>query len=172
MALQATLSPSAASNVGRIKWIVGDPIGGGSLSGVITPTGHTGWVLANGSQLSNSGIYVNLYAAVGTKFGAAGTLPNLLDGIVPIPKGGSSFTTVGATGGEINHILSLAEFPSHTHTYKDSSSLGEHTNQANIDGFDPFNRYWLTRTSNSAGGGGSHNNMPPYLVIGYALVKL
>lgn len=177
MTLAASLAPIAKANTGRLKWIAGDPIGGGSLSGVIIPTGHAGWVLANGATLSNTGIFVALFALLGTRFGASGTLPLCLDGRIPIPKGASSFPTVGAQGGEINHVLTLPEYPNHAHPTRDNNQPARSNSldgYLNIDGFPNRTNSdgSVTITSSAVGGGGSHPNMPPHQVCGFVLVKL
>lgn len=177
MSLASTLAPAAKANTGRLKWIAGDPIGGGSLSGVIVPTGHPGWVLANAATLSNTGIFAALFAMLGTRFGASGQLPLCIDGRIPIPKGASLFPTVGAQGGEISHVLSLAEYPNHTHPARDNNQ-GARSNSLdgylNIDGFsNRTNSDGSVGLSTSAvGGGGAHANMSMYQVGGFVLVKL
>jgi hypothetical protein len=79
-------------------------------------------------------------------------------------------TTIGATGGEQKHTLSLAEIPSHSHGIKhgyDDKNFNNATNQmspgdgnANIvDGY----------PTEAAGGGNGHNTMPPYYVLCYIM---
>jgi hypothetical protein len=66
----------------------------------------------------------------------------------------------GATGGESNHTLSTAEMPSHSHfiggaaNYVTGSPFAEAANSGNSNTF----------SSQSAGGGGAHNNLQPYIV--------
>ena len=175
MTLTSSLIPVSKTNTGRLKFIAGDPIGGGSLSGVIVPTGHSGTVLANGATLSNSGIYSALFVMLGTKFGVNGQLPNLLDGIFPIPKGSSNFPTPGATGGEFLHVLTLAEYPYHYHfTYNniDPPRGNALDGYSNIDGYGGADYMGTTQTTSYFGGGGGHENMPPFQVGGYWLVTL
>lgn len=175
MTLANRLITVAQAKTGRLKYIAGDPIGAGSLSGVIEV--QSGWVLVNGVVLPNSGKTAALFTVVGTRFGTAGQLPVILDGVVPIPKGATSFPTVGVAGGEVNHILSLAEYPSHVHG--DVDNIGpSHGNSLdgylNIDGWSNESQAngGVTKTSNNYGGGGSHSNMPLFQVGGYVLVKL
>lgn len=70
----------------------------------------------------------------------------------------------GVTGGESNHTLSTAEMPAHTHGIYDNTAAGVSAGAAtayvtnlNLGGVQ----------STSTGGGGSHNNLPPYQVIFY-----
>lgn len=172
MTLATRLTSVAQAHTGRLKYIAGDPIGGGSLSGVIEV--QTGWVLVNGVILPNSGKTAALFAMVGTRFGSSGQLPVILDGVVPIPKGASVFPTVGVAGGEVNHVLSLAEYPNHTHSSIDNLGGRGAGGSMNIDGWPNESQAngGLTKVSAGFGGGGSHPNMPLYQVGGYVLVKL
>lgn len=79
----------------------------------------------------------------------------------------------GTTGGEANHILTIDEIPAHTHKYaqyKGSSGWSGNSPQRNFikttntDGYsDTDDSGYMTTIS--TGGGGTHNNMPPYLVV-------
>ncbi|MBO5783538.1 MAG: hypothetical protein J6R33_01070 [Clostridia bacterium] len=76
---------------------------------------------------------------------------------------------VGETGGEERHALSVDELPSHKHdgiyfwdyelTYDNSVYPGAgYAAAVNVNGSTRFNTGY-------AGGGASHNNMPPYLSV-------
>ena len=167
MALRSALGKIVAQpNVGRLKFVA-DDLAAGNYSGVreLEP----GWVLCNGAAVPNSGVFTALYAMLGTTFGAAGTLPPIIDGRVAIPKG-SSFAK-GAQGGEIGHVLSFAEMSPHWHYYYDET-WGQPGRNWDIDPWQPdHDRTGDYTSSSSAGGGGSHNNMNPYFVVGCVLVK-
>lgn len=81
--------------------------------------------------------------------------------------------TVGDTGGEATHKLTVQEMPSHTHTMYIN-------NDASSYGWTPKVGTYLTKTDHvttstknyggilaqdGAGGDQAHNNMPPYLVV-------
>lgn len=74
--------------------------------------------------------------------------------------------TVGTTGGEEQHTLTINEMPKHNH----AQSLNDNGTRSNWAGYD----WGITNTSRDyagsdlaqyAGGSQPHNNMPPYFVV-------
>jgi microcystin-dependent protein len=81
----------------------------------------SGYFLCNGAAVSRTS-YAALFSAIGINYGTGnGTttfnIPNL-QGRVPVGYKSSEveYNSIGKTGGEKTHILSLAEMPNHSHT--------------------------------------------------------
>ncbi len=140
-----------------------------------------GWALCNG-QLMPINQNQALFALLGTTYGGNGqttfALPDL-QGRTPIHVG-REFNE-GQNSGEVAHTLSIAELPEHTHNVNAIS-----TNTGNV--VIPTGAFLATSapaeifTSVSAqltalapntitayGGSQPHNNMQPYLAIGFCI---
>jgi hypothetical protein len=107
-----------------------------------------------GSVYINASVATNPATLLGfgtwTAFGA---------GRVMIGNGTSDATyAAGATGGESTHTLTVAEMPAHTHTEKGDTGDGS------ADGGNTLHKHHQDMNTGSTGGGGAHNNLPPYIV--------
>lgn len=100
--------------------ITGDTLPIGSITAYGKETAPTNWLICDGSAVSRTS-YADLFAVIGTKYGEGDgnttfNLPNL-KGRVPVGLDGNDtdFNTIGKTGGEKNHTLTITEMPSHDH---------------------------------------------------------
>lgn len=75
--------------------------------------------------------------------------------------GTTEFATLAQTGGTKTHTLITAEMPAHTHTGNSGEADRYGTIPAAGDDTNVLNTY----TAASAGGGGAHNNLQPYVVV-------
>ena len=138
-----------------------------------------GWASCNG-QLLPINQNQALFSLLGTTYGGDGqvnfALPNL-QGKAPIHMG-SGFT-LGQTGGEQAHTLSIAEMPTHVHSLTASSNNGTviiptgnllagsspqlyHAADNNLQA---LNLGTVTNT----GGTQAHLNMQPFLVLNFSI---
>lgn len=75
-------------------------------------------------------------------------------------------TNVGATGGEASHTLTVAELPSHSHTYTPRVDWSDNAGWGISSSFSNGNNLSvdksITNRTAAVGSGQAHNNMPPY----------
>ncbi|MEO8034175.1 MAG: tail fiber protein [Acidobacteriota bacterium] len=140
-----------------------------------------GWAFCNG-QLLPINQNQALFSLLGTTYGGDGRvnfgLPNL-QGRTPIHNG--SGHTLGETGGEQSHTLSIAEIPTHVHTMSGTSAAAvPNTNPGNTVALATASGDFIYNDFANAvaldpgavtnvGGSQAHLNMQPFLVLNFSI---
>jgi microcystin-dependent protein len=139
-----------------------------------------GWALCNG-QLLPINQNQALFSLLGTTYGGDGRvnfgLPNL-QGKVPIHMG--SGHSLGETGGEQAHTVSISELPQHVHVWNASGSPATTNTPGNTlllaqstgdQAWGPAsNLVAMSPTEiTNVGGSQAHLNMQPFLVLNFSI---
>jgi microcystin-dependent protein len=141
-------------------------------SGAILPYGGpvapSGYLACDGSNVSRT-VYANLFAAIGSIYGngdgySTFTLPNM-QGVFPLGKSGGY--GIGTTGGAATHTLAVSEIPAHAHNVSHSLNPAGSPVGGAIGGTTPSMDGEVY--TDDTGGGGAHNNMPPYLALNFII---
>jgi microcystin-dependent protein len=146
-----------------------------------------GWAFCDGAVLPISQ-NTALFSLLGTFYGGDGrstfALPNL-QGAFPVHAGASAGPgltprSVGETGGAAATTLTTAQLPPHAHAPKAVSAATTGTPGATVSLAPTSNGtamyrapdiYLNTAAANvgASGGGGAHNNLPPYLCLSFII---
>ncbi|HEV8240825.1 MAG TPA: tail fiber protein [Thermoanaerobaculia bacterium] len=142
-----------------------------------------GWAWCDGQLLPLSQ-NTALFSLLGTTYGGNGksnfALPDL-QGRAPMHPGqgpGLSLHDLGETGGSETVSLLESEIPSHSHTLRAATSLGDNPNPAGNSLARYVNAYQSTLTGlvsmsdnalPPAGGDQPHNNLQPYLTFYFCI---
>ena len=173
------------TNLNRLQQLIKQDIQG-AVSGDTLPVGAImpfgsdtipdNWLLCNGQAVSRT-TYQELFNIIGITYGTGDgfttfNLPDL-QGKIPVGKdeNDTDFDTLGETGGEKEHTLTINEMPSHNHdlSYKWTSGNGDHI--GTVDGMTTTwaeQKYWEIHTTQK-GGGQPHNILQPYIVQNYII---
>ena len=96
----------------------------------------------------------SLFGGTWVSFGAGRVL-------VGLDSGDSDFNQSQETGGAKTHTLTVAQMPSHTHSFTAMQDTG---NSVNRSGGGDLG-FPTSRTTSSTGGNQAHNNLQPYIVV-------
>lgn len=170
------------TNVNRMQQLIKQDIQG-AVSGDTLPVGAImpfgsdtipeNWLLCNGQAVSRTE-YQQLFNTIGITFGQGDgfttfNLPNL-KGKVVVGKdeNDTDFDTLGNTGGEKEHTLTINEMPSHNHQSSNyfegsggTSGVWAVRSLADLTGYKD--------TSSQTGGNQAHNILQPYQVQNYII---
>lgn len=150
--------------------LIKDTVPAGVVDMFAGSTAPSGYLLCDGSAVSRS-TYSKLFTAIGTTYGSGDgsttfNLPNI-KGKVPVGYNSAEteFNALGKTGGEKAHTLTIAEMPSHKHGIAYAAQLLG-GNASWVNNLEPGGGNVDTKL---AGGGGSHNNLQPYMAINFII---
>lgn len=180
-----TTTPAATLDVSGDVIVSGNITSGGTVTG-FTPIG--GIIMWSGTLVGNSPTgYTNWKLCDGSTYGSI-TTPDLKGRfIVGYNPAVTAYNTIGKTGGSESVTLSVAEIPSHNHVINinDPGHHHQYTTfheegggsgvEEKADADDKYqtqtteSQTGITATSNQTGGGGSHENRPPYYTMAYIM---
>ena len=178
----AEINKVTDDNMNEIKNTVNTNTPVGSISLFAGKTAPTGWLICDGSAVSRT-TYANLFSVLGTTYGKGDgsttfNIPNL-KGKVPVGLDSSdtSFDTIGETGGEKTHTLSIDEMPRHNHEIHAAIGGGGQINGGfNAPGGNEHYNipFYLTNNTDyintwQVGNSQPHNNLQPYIVMNYII---
>lgn len=168
--LTPSSAPTSDYQMANKKYVDDQVTAGSTIPvGTIFPyagaTAPSGYLLCDGSEVSRTA-YDDLFTVISTAYGVGDgsitfNLPDLT-GRVPVGKDSleTDFSSLGKTGGESTHTLTINEMPVHSHTCNNAYSTNGGTTAGATDS--PGN-------TGNAGSGEAHNNLQPYLVINYII---
>jgi microcystin-dependent protein len=142
--------------------ICGMPIGTVISGGWQSAPEH--YVLCDGASYSVAE-YGALFDVIGYSFGGSGGAFNVPNMTRNFPVGAGGALPVGSTGGAETVTLNTSQIPSHNHSVH-SHLEGVAVSPGELPVTLPS---LISGATGSAGGGGSHENRPPFVALNYAI---
>lgn len=157
----------------------GDTLPIGAILPFSSNTIPNGWLLCDGSSFSVTS-YPELFDVIGTTYGwdddRNPKLPDLRGRVAVGKKNATSaddteFSSLGKTGGEKTHTLTVDEMPSHNHLRDIENKI---VNNGSGGAWSPSlkgtgNMTDENNSTRNTGGGQPHNNLQPYLVTNFII---
>ncbi|MFZ9968064.1 MAG: phage tail protein, partial [Steroidobacteraceae bacterium] len=153
------------------------PVPVGSLQAFAGANAPTGWLLCDGTSYSTS-LYPDLFSVLGYTYGGSGSNFNVPDlrGRMPVGAGNDGTTennvarTRGSKGGD-------TRIGNHSHPYGSVTTSGGSVNAGGdiiwaVSGGNVVDKNGVGYLNTKAVGGGTGDNMPPFLVTNYIIKAL
>lgn len=151
----------------------------GSVISFAGTTAPQGWLMCDGQIISRSE-YKKLYEVIGRTYTPVNHNPPLGESLFCVPdmRGRTSVgidgnasrvttgNTLGMSGGEEKHQITVDELPEHNHGLR--STTAGMAGPAQMF-YGPVHSTLDEKPTESTGKGHAHNNMPPYLVLNYII---
>jgi len=150
------------------------------------PLDTAGWLRCDGREVATAS-YGLLHSYIGSNFDDNGVDPApavgnfripRMQGRVPVGRlsGDPDFGNVGDYGGEKEHTLITAEMPAHSHSgttdpakYREVAAAIDEGGGPTQLASDGTGTHVHTFTTNPQGGGDPHNNIQPFLTLGFKI---
>lgn len=154
--------------------VSGDTLPVGAIMPFGSDTIPENWLLCDGSAVSRT-TYQDLFNTIGTSYGQGDgfttfNLPDLRGRVGVGKSSDTEFDTLGETGGEKTHTLTIDEMPSHNHKVERTADAHNLIYQS---GDIPFNDGTASSaspaTTTNTGGGQPHSILQPYIVTNYII---
>lgn len=141
--------------------------------GTVPDRGKAGSINVAGDIYVGGALLLDIFYPVGTIYeSTASANPSTLMGgtwerfgngrvLVGVDENDSDFNTPNKTGGEKKHTLTIAEMPSHTHTF---SGANPH-NFVKVESSSTNGLSASAKTTDAVGGNQAHNNLQPYITV-------
>lgn len=170
-------------NINRLQQLIKQDIQG-AVSGDTLPIGAImpfgsdtipeNWLLCNGQAVSRTD-YQELFNTIGIIYGSGDgfttfNLPDL-QGKIPVGKdeNDTDFDTLGDTGGEKEHTLTIDEIPSHTHGGVPENNWGLNSSSTGTDILIHNYAGYESKNTSNTGGSQPHSILQPYIVQNYII---
>lgn len=132
-----------------------------------------GWLICDGSAISRT-TYSTLFSVISTIYGTGDgsttfNIPNIKGKvIVGYDSTQTEFNSLGETGGEKTHTLTVDELAPHNHDVKvKMNALG--FGDGYLTTASGYNYTTSNSPINNTGRGQAHNNLQPYIVLNYII---
>jgi microcystin-dependent protein len=106
----------------------------------------------------------------GYNFGGSGlnfNLPDLRGKVIVTKSTETEFSSLGLTGGEKTHVLTVPEMPNHAHQVWANSAAGSNATPKDYSG--PGTGVGNLYPTTAVGGGAAHNNLQPFIVMNHII---